>query len=416
MLSSALAHGEPVSPIDVHLPALGASLLALCVFSASLGVGVLVPVLALTLLLHLVAWRRARTQHKDRDRVSSMSRSLSCVVDAEGRASSHNAAWRAVLGYDPRELSGMSWAEFTQPWVPRAPLRDLLSSGQDGDTLTFESHVPCKSGGRRWLAWTVRLFPSEHLAYAVAHDVDVERRSAAALAGRCDELVRSNAALEQFAMVAAHDLQEPLRMVSSYTQLLAERYRDRLDAKADHIIHYTVDGASRMHAIIHDLLSLARVNIRGVEKGPIPVESVLREALQNLQSSVHESGATVTASPLPVVHANRTYFVQLLQNLLANAIKFRADRPLELHVWATRSDDRWTIAVRDNGIGIPAGQGERVFGAFERVHGRSTYPGAGMGLALCRKIVELHGGKIRVESELGLGSTFYFTLPHARDE
>lgn len=401
--------------MNEHFPALGASLLAICAFSSTTGTGPLGPVLVVALALHVLAWRHARALEKDRDRVLSMSRSLSCVVDEEGRAFGQNAAWRAVLGYDPGELAGTSWAEFTEPWSPRAPLRELLSEGQDGDTLTFESQAPCKSGERRWLAWTLRLFPSENVAYAVAQDIEPERKSTAALAGRCAELARSNAALEQFALVAAHDLQEPLRMVSSYTQLLAERYRDRLDAKADHIIHYTVDGASRMQSMIHGLLSIARVNVRGVERGPVPAGSALREALENLGSCVQEAGATVSASPLPVVHANRTHLVQLLQNLLSNAIKFRAGRPLEVHVWATRDGDRCTIAVRDNGIGIPPGEGERVFEAFERLHGRSAYPGAGMGLALCRKIVELHGGEIRVESELDRGSTFYFTLPHAEE-
>ncbi len=171
-----------------------------------------------------------------------------------------------------------------------------------------------------------------------------------------------------------------------------------------------------MQAIVHDLLALARVNFRGHEFGPVSSASVLSEALSNLGTAVHEAGATVTSGCLPVVHGNQAYLVQVLQNLLANALKFRADRPLQIHVWACRNEQGWTVGVRDNGIGIPQEHSARIFGIFERLHSRARYEGSGIGLALCRKIVELHRGRVWVESEPDRGSTFFFTLLDSEEE
>jgi light-regulated signal transduction histidine kinase (bacteriophytochrome) len=207
------------------------------------------------------------------------------------------------------------------------------------------------------------------------------------------DLERSNKELEQFAYVASHDLQEPLRMVSSYTQLLARRYQDQLDQDAHEFIGYAVEGAERMQRLIKDLLAYSRVGTRGRPLEKTDCEEVLEEALTNLRLTIEEAKATVTHDPLPTVMADESQLVQVFQNLLANSIRFRAEAPPEIHVGAERGDGEWLFFI------------------FQKLHPPDKYPGTGIGLALCKRIVERHGGRIWVESELGAGATFYFTIP-----
>ncbi|PYP71979.1 MAG: hypothetical protein DMD41_10620 [Gemmatimonadetes bacterium] len=225
------------------------------------------------------------------------------------------------------------------------------------------------------------------------------------------ELERSNKELEQFAYVASHDLQEPLRMVSSYTELLERRYGDKLDDKGRTFINFAVDGAVRMQRLINDLLEFSRVSTRGKPMQPVDVNRVLGAVRANLSVAIREAGALVTNEALPSVVADETQLVQLLQNLVGNAIKFRGgERPL-VHVSAQPGATECVFAVRDNGIGIAPEYFERIFVIFQRLHARGEYPGTGIGLAVCRRIVERHGGRIWVESAPGQGSTFYFALP-----
>jgi light-regulated signal transduction histidine kinase (bacteriophytochrome) len=223
------------------------------------------------------------------------------------------------------------------------------------------------------------------------------------------ELARSNAELEMFAYVASHDLQEPLRMITSYTQLLAKRYGKQLDKEADEFIAYVVDGTTRMQALLQDLLKYSRVGAGELALRAIDCEQVLADALANLAALREESGAIVTHGPLPCVLGDHVRLTQLFQNLVANAIKFRAAESPVVSVTAEVTDEGWQLSVRDNGIGIQPVHADRVFEAFQRLHSRE-YTGTGIGLAICKKIVERHGGRIWVESELGEGSNFCFTL------
>ena len=225
------------------------------------------------------------------------------------------------------------------------------------------------------------------------------------------ELARSNADLQQFAYVASHDLQEPLRMVASYTQLIAKRYKGKLDTDADEFIGYAVEGATRMQRLINDLLAFSRVTTQGRVFERVDCNQVLEDVLSNLRVAVEESQAVVTHDALPVVTADGGQLGQLFQNLIGNAIKFHGKEPPRVHVSVELRNNEWQFSVLDNGIGVDPQYAERIFVIFQRLHNREEYPGTGIGLALCKKIVERHGGRIWVKSPIGRGAVFYFTLP-----
>ncbi|HEY7615632.1 MAG TPA: ATP-binding protein [Terriglobales bacterium] len=240
---------------------------------------------------------------------------------------------------------------------------------------------------------------------------DEQRSTQEELARKNQELARSNAELEQFAYVASHDLQEPLRMVATYTQLLAERYRGQFDDRAQKYIHYTVDGALRMQTLISDLLTFSRVGRYQIDLQPTDCGLAVDEAVKNLLVIVRESGAAVLHDRLPVVMADASQLVQVFQNLIGNGIKFRGAKKPAITVQAENHGENWEFAVADNGIGIPPEHQQVIFLIFKRLHTHEEYPGTGLGLAICKKIIERHGGRIWVESEPGRGSTFRFTLP-----
>ncbi|MGZ8481405.1 MAG: sensor histidine kinase [Candidatus Limnocylindria bacterium] len=249
------------------------------------------------------------------------------------------------------------------------------------------------------------------LVTAAIRDISVRNAAEAHLASTVDDLRRSNEELEHFAYVASHDLQEPLRMVSSYTQLLARRYAGQLDADADEFIAFAVDGAARMQQLIQDLLTYSRVGTKGSPLVETPSERALAQALLNIRATIEETGAQVTYDPMPVVLADEAQLAQLFQNLIGNGIKYQHGEAPRVHVGVEGDGEGgWTFAVRDNGIGIEPQYFERIFGMFQRLHGRDDFSGTGIGLAICRKIVERHGGTISVESEPGTGSTFRFAL------
>jgi light-regulated signal transduction histidine kinase (bacteriophytochrome) len=253
----------------------------------------------------------------------------------------------------------------------------------------------------------VQVLEASRAEIALAHELLTEQ---------AEELRRSNRDLEQFAYVASHDLQEPLRKIASFTQLLQKRYGGQMDERADQYIAFAVDGAKRMQQLIQDLLGFSRVGRVGGEVSDVDLAVALSDALENLSESVAESGAVVTHDELPVVRGEHPLLVQLLQNLVGNAIKFRdPSRPPTVHLGAVRVADSWELECRDNGIGIDQQYAERVFVIFQRLHAKDIYEGTGIGLSLCKKIVEFHGGRIWIEQPEGVGTSIHWTLPAADD-
>jgi light-regulated signal transduction histidine kinase (bacteriophytochrome) len=241
------------------------------------------------------------------------------------------------------------------------------------------------------------------------------RRSQAELeqrvAERTAQLASANRELEQFAYVASHDLQEPLRMVASYTGLIKQRYQDRLDQDANEFIAYASDGARRMQKLINDLLEYSRIGKETKGFQTTDCEAVLAQVLLNLKLTIEESGAVITRQDLPSVMADGHELIQLFQNLISNALKFRGPEAPRIHIAVQAQDGQWVFSVQDRGIGFEPQYQERIFGVFQRLHSQSRYPGTGIGLAICQKIVERHGGRIWAESQPGKGATFYFSIP-----
>jgi PAS domain S-box-containing protein len=336
------------------------------------------------------------------------------VFDRSMRYLAASHRFRADYQVGDQSLIGLSHYEVF-PEMPER-WREIHRRCLAGATERCEEEpFPRHDGTTDWVRWEMTPWYGEDGAIGgliLFSEVITERkRTERVLATQARDLQRSNAELEQFAYVAAHDLREPLRMVASYTELLGEMYQGRLDDKADKYIHYAVDGARRMQRLIDDLLDYSRIAAKGKALQPTPVAAVLREVIETMHMRIEEAGAEIACDELPVVRADPGQLAQLFQNLIGNALKFRSERPLRIRVDARHSDGQWVLSVADNGIGIPSGDAERVFQMFQRLHGRSQYEGTGMGLAIVRKIVERHDGRIWLESELGKGTTFYFTLP-----
>ena len=329
----------------------------------------------------------------------------------------------AMFGYSPEEWMADTdlFPMLLHPDDREGVLAEDERTDESGKPFAAEYRQYTRDGRVIWVRDEATLVRDEQgrplFWQGIMFDITEHKRYEERLAGLIEELRRSNAELEQFAYVASHDLQEPLRMVASYTQLLARRYEGKLDSDADEFIGYAVDGANRMQTLINDLLTYSRVGTQAQQLGPTDTGDVFEVVFANLRRAIEESGAEVTSSELPTVMGDKTQLVQLFQNLIANAIKFRreGERP-RVEVGAQRrAEGDWLLWVRDNGIGIEEHYKERIFRIFQRLHGKGEYTGTGIGLAVCKKIVERHGGRIWVDSEVGEGSTFYFTLwPHKR--
>lgn len=338
------------------------------------------------------------------------------TIDFEGRFRDLNPAWERNLGYTSEELRSRPFEDFVHP-DDRDATRDETSRLEAGaPTVNFENRCRHKDNSYRWFSWTAAASADDQLIYAAARDITQSKLAQMKLSDQAAELERSNKELEQFAYVASHDLQEPLRSVASYVQLLARRYKGKLDKDADDFINFAVEGSERMKTLINDLLSYSRVATQGKEQKRVDLESVLDIVLKNLQLVVENTGARISHQSFPAVLADDVQMVQLFQNLINNAIKFHGKEAPMVQIAAKREGGRWLISVRDNGIGIDPQHNDRIFVIFQRLHSRGEYPGTGIGLAVCRRIVERHGGRIWVESEPGHGSTFLFTLPALEEQ
>lgn len=337
------------------------------------------------------------------------------TIAADGKITDINRATEVITGCSREELVGTDFSDyFTDPEKARQGYQQVF---REGSVQNYELRVCRRDGHVTPVLYNASVYRDERGSvagvFAAARDITDRKRAEQALEQKASDLARSNADLEQFAYVASHDLQEPLRMVANFTQLLADRFGDKLGDDGAEFIGYAVDGARRMQRLIQDLLTYSRVGTRGRSFEPTDCNEVLGAAVANLQASIQESGALVTHEELPTVAADASQLAQLFQNLVGNAIKFRSEAPPRVHVSAERQPGQWAFAVQDNGIGFDPEFSDRIFIIFQRLHSRSEYPGTGIGLALCKKIIERHGGKIWVESKPNQGATFRFTIPMA---
>jgi PAS domain S-box-containing protein len=412
-------HVGTVEVLVSDLPLLRASAIIFC-FSTLIGI-------SLAILVYRFPVRVVRRMERElssatefaRTVMDSMNDAVSIIDVADFRVVGCNAEFSRVVGLAEGEVSGRYCYELThgltEPCREPFDICPLMETVKTGRHSTAEHiHFPGSEEKTYVEVSTSPVFDGSGRVVRVVHvDRDITDRKLAeeALAGQSRELARSNAELGQFAYVASHDLQEPLRMVASYMQLLSRRYKGKLDADADEFIAFAVDGATRMQRLINDLLMYSRVGTKGKEPALTDCGAVIGYALANLQEAIKDKGATVSYDPLPTVMGDDLQLTQLFQNLIGNAIKFTGDEPPKVHVGAKPQGDEWLFSVRDNGIGIAPEHFERIFQIFQRLHGREEYPGTGIGLAVCKKIVERHGGRIWLESEPGNGTTFHFVIP-----
>jgi PAS domain S-box-containing protein len=339
----------------------------------------------------------------------NLSPDLLCTINPSFRIQDLNPAWELTLGYSGDELKGRLLSNLIHPDDWSTTQGALRRIGEEGSGR-FENRCLNKRGHYRWLAWVVVSSSQDRLLYAAARDITERQLAEERMRQQTDELERSNRELQEFAYVASHDLQEPLQMVSNHVQLLSRRYRGRLDQDADEFIDFALEGTSRLKGLISDLLTYSRAGARGKEFAPMEMEGIFSRVMETYQAIVEDCKGSITHDDLPVVLGDDEQMVQVLQNLIDNSIKFRSKEPPNIHVGARELSERWLFFVRDNGIGIDPQYTERVFVIFQRLHSRDVYPGNGIGLAICRKIIERHGGHIWVDSEPGKGATFYFTL------
>ena len=326
---------------------------------------------------------------------------------ADGTILALNSTAASRLGRPQAEVVGHHSSEFLPAQLVAGHLSDVVVGGQ---SVHFEDK---QHGGGIFDHQFYPIFEGKQVRRiaAFSQDITARKQAEASLRQTAAELVRSNNELEQFAYVASHDLQEPLRAVSGYVSLIEEHLRDQLNAKTQQYITGAIQGARRMQRLISDLLTLSRVGTQGKAFEPVNFNTVLEQALQCVETSLQETGAHVSHDALPTLDADAGQMVQVLQNLIGNALKFHAEHAPEIHIGAERRNEGWQFSVRDNGIGIEAQYFQRIFLIFQRLHTRTQYPGTGIGLAICQKIIERHGGAIWVESQPGHGTTFFFTIP-----
>jgi PAS domain S-box-containing protein len=340
------------------------------------------------------------------------------VVNQAGEIVLLNVQAEKQFGYSRDELIGQKVKNIIPQGFAERLIADDLRSTADALAQQIGTGIELTARRKNGSEFPIEIMLSPLkssegiLVTAAIRDITERNKSEEHLVKTIGELKRSNDELQQFAYVASHDLQEPLRMVASYTQLLAQRYKGRLDSDADEFIGYAVDGSNRMQGLIQDLLAYSRAGTNGKVLREISSENAFKGALANLRTTIGENGAIVTHDLLPAITTDDTQLTQVFQNLVGNAIKYRGAEVPHVHVSAAKNGgNEWIFSVRDNGLGIDPQYFERIFVIFQRLHGREEFKGTGIGLAICKKVVERLGGRIWVESQLQKGSTFYFALP-----
>ena len=342
------------------------------------------------------------------------------IENLEGKINFVNPAFLTIFRYkDQKEVIGKNAAElFSSKKVRKFADLTAVIDKLKGDREEFNVHREDGSVFSVEVSCSNVTDLAGNIIGRMAFFVDVSERNKIKkkLKRTVAELKRSNTDLQQFAYVASHDLQEPLRMVASYTQLLEKRYKDKLDTDAKEFIHFAVDGALRMQRLINDLLSYSLVSTRQKPVKPTDCNSVLGQVIANLSLTNEHNNDIITNDDLPTVMADESQMQELFKNLVGNAIKFRSEHAPRVHISAKQNGNKWLFSVQDNGLGIDPQYMDKIFLIFQRLHSKEEYPGTGIGLAICKRIVEHHGGKIWVDSDVGKGSTFYFTLPVKREE
>jgi len=357
-------------------------------------------------------------QPKELFRILFYSSPIGVYIVQGGRFKIVNHKLADILRYSEEELVGMPSLSLVHP-EDRNAVKECAVKMLNGERSSeYEFRIVTKRAEIKWVMETVAPILYQQRRATLGNLIDVTKRKQAEerLNQIANEMQRSNTELEQFAYVISHDLQEPLRMVSSYTQLLAKRYQSKLDTDADEFISYAVDGAKRMQTLLYDLLEYSRVGTRGKPFRLVECKDIIEQALANLKVAIEESGAVVNYDNLLAIMGDEGQLVRLFQNLIGNAIKFRGQETPQVHISARRRHNVLIFSVTDNGIGIDPQHSQSIFEIFRRLHTKEEYPGTGMGLAICKKIVERHGGRIWVQSQPGEGSTFYFTIQVAGGE
>lgn len=338
------------------------------------------------------------------------------MLDPEGKVMTWNAGAERLTGFTTADVIGTDFSIF---FTPEDKNKDqpnaLLALAKNKKQAEYEGWRVHKNGNPFWATITIAAIYDENnqlTGYSkLIRNSTRQKIADDKLKHLVTNLEKSNKELERFAYIASHDLQEPLRMVASYTQLLEKKYQDKLDQDAKDYIHFAVDGALRMQQLITDLLAYSRVTTRAKPFTPTNCKTIVDHAIQNLRVAIDETKAEITQDPLPTILADETQILQLFQNLISNAIKFHRNAPPKIHISVQQRENEWFFTVNDNGIGIAPEYHEQIFQIFQRLHHRNEIPGTGVGLAVCKKIVERHGGKIWVVSDLGKGATFCFTIP-----
>jgi PAS domain S-box-containing protein len=359
----------------------------------------------------ILEWNLKESEAMYRDLTENTS-DLIQLLDRENNIAFVNLSWMREMGYSKEEALRQPISKFVHPEFLNEYLAVIKKATELNSIECIETVFISRKGVHLILEGLISpRFVNDRFLFTrgIHKNITKNKMIENELAAKTQELIRSNKELEQFAYVASHDLQEPLRMINSYIQLLASRYKDKLDQDAADFIHFVVDGSNRMRTLINSLLEYSRVNRSKVFES-VDTGTILAEVLADMENTILENGAQIHYGHLPTVFCDPVLIGQVLQNLISNAIKFKSKKTPEIYISGEKRGDHFLFAVRDNGIGIQKEYFNKIFVIFQRLNDMNTYKGTGIGLAICKKIVERHGGNIWVESELGKGSTFYFTL------